>query len=222
MDGVSVGAVTSFTFTDVTAHHTISASFVAEQNSLLTVIKLGTGSGTVTASPGTFIWDGNVGTANYSLNTTVTLTAFPNAGSTFSGWAAICYGSGNCNISISGSKCTVKMCGTCYVTAFFTTTPPKKPVRPVLECVRKNTNGTYTAFLGYLNENTVAVTIPVGANNKFTPTPQNRGQTKVFQPGRAQNAFSVVFDGNNLAWYLKGPDGQGRTVTASRNSARCP
>ena len=110
-------------------------------------------------------WDGNVGTANYSLNTRVTLTAVPNSGSTFTGWAAICYGSGNCNIIINGTKCTVVMCGTCYVSAFFKAAPPKAAVRPVLECVKKNSNGTYTAFFGYSNENSVAVTIPVGADN---------------------------------------------------------
>jgi hypothetical protein len=113
------------------------------------------------------------------------------------------------------------MCGQCTATATFTTTAPKKAVRPVLECVVKNGSGTYTARFGYQNDNTAAVTIPVGPNNKFTPSPQNRGQTTVFQPGRVRNAFSVVFDGNNLVWYLKGPDGQGRTSTASRYSTRC-
>jgi hypothetical protein len=108
------------------------------------------------------------------------------------------------------------------ISATFKPITPTAAVRPVLECVTKNKNGTYTARFGYKNENTVAVTIPVGPNNKFTPNPQNRGQPTVFQPGRIQNAFSVVFDGNNLVWTLKGPDGQGRTSTASRNSAPCP
>ena len=57
-----------------------------------------------------------------------------------------------------------------------------KPVRPVLECVRNNGDGTYTAFFGYKNENNVSVYIPVGNKNKFTPTPQDRGQTRVFLP----------------------------------------
>jgi hypothetical protein len=99
---------------------------------------------------------------------------------------------------------------------------PTAAVRPLLECVTNNGNGTYTAYFGYLNDNPAPITIAVGTKNKFTPSPQNRGQPTVFQPGRIQNAFSVVFDENNLVWYLKGPDGLGRTATASRNSAPCP
>jgi hypothetical protein len=222
VDNVSQGAISSYTFTNVTAAHTISATFaINTQTHLLTVTKTGTGSGNVIASPGTLTWNGNVGTATYDHNTTVTLTATPDSGSTFTGWSASCSGTGSCSVIISGSTCTLKMCGPCNATATFTTASPTRAVRPVLECVTKKPNGTYTAYFGYQNDNTVPITIPVGANNKFTPNPQNRGQPTVFQPGRVRNAFSVVFDGNNLVWYLKGPDGQGRTSTASRNSARC-
>jgi hypothetical protein len=88
-------------------------------------------------------------------------------------------------------------------------------VRPVLECVQKNGNGTYTAFFGYKNENSVPVTIPIGCNNKFTPSPIDRGQPTVFQPGRQYRMFSVLFNGRNLVWTLKG-----RTSTASNNPAQ--
>ena len=91
-----------------------------------------------------------------------------------------------------------------------------KPVRPVLECVRNNGDGTYTAFFGYKNENDVSVYIPVGNKNKFTPTPQDRGQTRVFLPGRKYKVFTVNFNGSNLVWTLNG-----RTSTASSNSAPC-
>ena len=94
-------------------------------------------------------------------------------------------------------------------------------VRPVLECVTANTDGTFIAKFGYKNDNSNAVTIPVGANNKFSPNPQGRGQTTDFQPGRIRFAFEVPFNGNNLVWSLKGPDNSNRTSTASRNSARC-
>jgi RHS repeat-associated protein len=107
-----------------------------------------------------------------------------------------------------------------------TTAGCTSPVRPILECVRNNGGGSYTAFFGYKNENTVAVTIPVGTKNKFTPNPQNRGQPTTFQPGHTppypNAAFSVNFNGSNLVWYLKGPDGAGRTVTASAGCAACP
>ena len=91
-----------------------------------------------------------------------------------------------------------------------------QPVRPVLECVRNNGDGTYTAFFGYKNDNSVSVYIPVGNKNKFTPTPQDRGQTRVFEPGRHYKVFTVNFNGSNLVWTLNG-----RTSTASSNSAPC-
>jgi RHS repeat-associated protein/uncharacterized repeat protein (TIGR01451 family) len=94
-------------------------------------------------------------------------------------------------------------------------------VKPVLECVVNNSGGSYTARFGYSNLNTVVVTIPVGANNKFTPTPIDRGQATVFQPGRQRFVFDVPFNGSNLVWSLKGPDNQNRTSTASSNSAAC-
>jgi hypothetical protein len=86
----------------------------------------------------------------------------------------------------------------------------------VLECVTNNGDGTYTAYFGYKNDNTVSVYIPAGSKNKFTPTPQDRGQTKVFLPGRKYKVFTVNFNGSNLVWTLNG-----RTSTASSNSAPC-
>ncbi len=99
-------------------------------------------------------------------------------------------------------------------------------VAPLLNCVQRNQNGTWTARFGYDNSTGAAVTIPVGANNYFTPGNQNRGQTTVFQPGRVSNAFSVTFTkgrSNNLAvWFLKGPDGVLRPVSVLTTSIGCP
>lgn len=99
---------------------------------------------------------------------------------------------------------------------FSVVTALPKPVRPVLECVTNNGDGTYTAYFGYKNENSVSVYIPVGSKNKFTPTPQDRRQKTVFLPGRNYRAFTVNFNGSNLVWTLNG-----RTSTASSNSAPC-
>lgn len=100
-----------------------------------------------------------------------------------------------------------------------------KPVRPILECVINNGNGTYTAHFGYLNENSIPVVIPIGVDNKFTPGPDGKGQPTNFLPGRTDYfpnaAFTVVFDGSNLVWTLKGPDGVTRTATANASSAPC-
>lgn len=98
--------------------------------------------------------------------------------------------------------------------------PATAPVRPILECVSPNPDGSFTAYFGYKNENAGAVNVELGNTNKFTPNPQDRGQPTVFQPGRTpyypNAAFAVRFDGNNLVWTLLG-----RTSTASRNSTRC-
>jgi hypothetical protein len=89
-------------------------------------------------------------------------------------------------------------------------------VRPILECVVANADGSYTAFFGYQSDNPAAVDIPAGPDNRFQPTPQYRGQPEAFLPGRVQYAFSVIFDGNSLVWTLKTV-----TVTVSRTSPRC-
>ena len=105
VDGASVGAVGSYTFSSVTAAHTISAGFTATPvtSYTLTVTKSGTGSGTVTNSP--------AGTS-FASGTTVTLTAAADAGSTFGGWGGACSG--------TASTCTVTMSANRSVTATFT------------------------------------------------------------------------------------------------------
>jgi hypothetical protein len=102
VDGASVGAVTSYTFTNVTANHTIAASFAAASYTL-TVTKSGTGSGTVTTNPS--------GTS-FSAGTPVTLTATPDASSTFTRWSGGCSG--------TAPTCTLTMNGNTSVTATFT------------------------------------------------------------------------------------------------------
>ncbi len=113
----------------------------------------------------------------------------------------------------------------CEGTRSYTVTIPATVV-PILECVQRNPNNTYTARFGYDNSTGAAVAIPVGANNYFTPGNQNRGQTTTFQPGRVVNAFSVTFTkgkGNNLAvWNLRGPDGALRPVSVLTTSFGCP
>ena len=113
---------------------------------------------------------------------------------------------------------------TCEATRSYTLTIPAT-VAPILECVQHNDNGSYTARFGYDNSTGAVVTIPVGANNFFTPGAQNRGQVTVFNPGRVTNAFSVTFNssGGNLGvWFLKGPDGVTRPVNITTATLGCP
>ena len=100
-----------------------------------------------------------------------------------------------------------------------------QPVRPILECVTQEGPSQYTAVYGYKNENALPLIIPIGTRNKFTPSPQDRGQPTVFWPGRTppdRGVFEVTFDGGDLVWALKGPDGSTRTATASSSARRCP
>lgn len=93
-------------------------------------------------------------------------------------------------------------------------------VTPVVECVSQLSGGQYSATFGYKNNNTGSIGIAAGDNNKFTPSPADRGQTTIFNPGRVRNAFSVRFEGSgSLVWTVKGPDNASRTATASRELA---
>lgn len=97
-------------------------------------------------------------------------------------------------------------------------------VVPILQCVSRNANRTYTARFGYDNSTAAVVSIPVGSANYFAPGAQNRGQVTVFQPGRVNNAFSVTFaaNGSDLGiWFLRGPDGQLRPLTVTTVSLSC-
>lgn len=89
-------------------------------------------------------------------------------------------------------------------------------VDPILECVKRNNDGGYTAYFGYNNAGHETVKIGLGYFNRFSPRPWERGQTTVFQPGRVVSSFSVKFDGNSIIWILNE-----RKVTASKDSRSC-
>ena len=96
VDGVSVGAVASYTFSNVTAAHTIQATFSSVTTYTLSVTRTGAGTGTVTSNPS--------GT-QFVSGTSVTLTATPSAGSTFTGWSGACSGtSTTCALTLNANK----------------------------------------------------------------------------------------------------------------------
>ncbi|MDR3609271.1 MAG: hypothetical protein P4L27_01750 [Ignavibacteriaceae bacterium] len=73
------------------------------------------------------------------------------------------------------------------------------PVHPILECVHKNGNNTYTAHFGYQNDLDKTVLVPVGGQNSFSPGQTDRGQTTIFYPGRHTDVFTVEFNGSNIS-----------------------
>jgi aryl-phospho-beta-D-glucosidase BglC (GH1 family) len=69
----------------------------------LSVAKAGSGSGTVTSSPGGINCGGTC-SASFSSGASVTLTATAAAGSTFAGWSGACSGTGNCALTMSAAR----------------------------------------------------------------------------------------------------------------------
>jgi hypothetical protein len=65
-------------------------------------------------------------------------------------------------------------------------------LRPFVECVWNNNNGTVTVSLGYESSNAGTVTVPVGSNNNITPGAQNQGQPTTFAPGRHTNVWAFT------------------------------
>jgi hypothetical protein len=94
-------------------------------------------------------------------------------------------------------------------------------VSPILECVDEHADATFTAHFGYANGSDRTVTIPTGPDNGFTPPPLDRGQPSSFFPGRQVHVFAVSFDGNNLVWTIRSPNGSVWNAAASRESQRC-
>src|SRR5688572_21354396 len=88
------------------APQTVSATFMAPPSTAsLTVTNIGTGSGTVNSSPGGIAQCTNSCTANFTIGTTVILTATPTNGSTFEGWGTNgCTGTGTCMVLVNGSQ----------------------------------------------------------------------------------------------------------------------
>ena len=103
VDGVSAGSVSTYNFANVSANHTISASFTAVQQNSLNVTKSGTGTGVVTSSPAG-ITCGSDCTELYTPSAVVTLAATPDSGSTFGGWSGACTGSGTCTLTMDAAK----------------------------------------------------------------------------------------------------------------------
>lgn len=102
------------------------------------------------------------------------------------------------------------------VSAASTAKPILSSVTPTLACVAQNRPSLFTAVFGYTNSTSSVITVPVGTNNTFKPTPRDRGQPTSFLPGSVPRAFTVGFDGSRLTWTLNG-----QSVSASSKSAPC-
>ena len=72
-------------------------------------------------------------------------------------------------------------------------------VQPFFEGWQRNSDGTISMWFGYLNRNaTEVLDVPVGADNKFEPSPPDRGQPAHFltNPRRRMFVFKVDLPGD--------------------------
>jgi Divergent InlB B-repeat domain len=98
---------------------TVTANFTVPTFAL-TVSKTGAGAGTVTSNPAG-INCGPTCSFSFNINTVVTLTATPTAGSTFVSWSGACTGSGGCTVTMSAARAVTANFGVSTVT--FTDNP---------------------------------------------------------------------------------------------------
>jgi uncharacterized repeat protein (TIGR01451 family) len=84
------------------------------------------------------------------------------------------------------------------------TPPPAARIGIFVNCVT-NQGSTYSATFGYENEGTEPVNIPVGAENRFYPAPEDRNQTTTFETGNVPEAFTVngISAGDTHTWRLR-------------------
>ena len=100
VNNTSVGAVPSYTMTNIMVDQTISATFVPQAWQLSVSL---VGSGTVTSSPAG-IDCGNTCNASFNEGTPVSLSTSPATNYTFSGWSGACAGSGACTVTMSQAR----------------------------------------------------------------------------------------------------------------------
>ena len=89
----------------------------APGNFTLSVTRAGTGTGTVSSAPAGISY-GATCSAQFAQGTSVTLSATPDSGFTFSGWSGACSGTGACAVTLSANA---------SVTATFTSTSAPPP-----------------------------------------------------------------------------------------------
>ncbi len=88
--------------TNITSNKSITANF-ARNSYALSVTKAGTGTGTVTSDPGAIDCGTNC-QETFEHGALVTLTATPDASSTFTGWSGACTGAGACQVQMEEAQ----------------------------------------------------------------------------------------------------------------------
>ena len=100
--------------------------------------------------------------------------------------------------------------------------PDLKTISPVFDGWFSNPDGSFTLLFGYFNRNSSETSIPIGPDNRVTPTPDDRGQPTNFLPLRQWHVFRVNvppgWDGE-VVWTLGVPGtGHREQTTGSLNT----
>ncbi len=131
----------------MSAARNVIATFTATPMGVLSIAKIGTGSGTVIRTGGA-INCGSTCTESLTPGSTVTLTASPTAGSTFTGWSGgTCTGTGSCAFTLNANT---------TVNAQFNLNSGGTTTTPLLQ---SNLSGTAGSTRNY------SVIVPAGATN---------------------------------------------------------
>lgn len=107
--GACTGTSSSCSVT-MSAARSVTASFnVASNTRLVTLNKMGSGTGSVSSSPSGLACatDCSGASASFSSSAAITLTAQPSSGSVFAGWGGSCTGTGSCTIPAGSSDVNV-------------------------------------------------------------------------------------------------------------------
>jgi hypothetical protein len=85
---------------------------------------------------------------------------------------------------------------------------PSGRIDPLVDCVRKDSGGTYTVVLGYTNPGATTV-VPLGSWNAISPAKADGGQPTTFRSGTQHGVLSVTLTSSEYLyggpyWYLDG------------------
>ena len=120
LSGFGAGATNTSVGADATATPSVTITFTPTFHTLA-VARAGTGTGTVTSTDGQLNC-GSTCSHSYPADTTVTLNASAEPGSTFAGWSgAGCSGTSSCTVTMNSEQ---------SVTATFNAVPPPPPPPP--------------------------------------------------------------------------------------------
>ena len=101
-NGVSRPITNPYVITNVTAPHTVAATFGSLY--VLGTARYGTGSGTITSTPAGINCGTGACATNFTQGSVVTLTATPDGNSTFTGWSGGgCSGTGICTVTMNSA-----------------------------------------------------------------------------------------------------------------------